>query len=50
MLFALGRDGVLAGGLGAVRRSNGTPAVGAGSVLALDLTGLTIFAIAGTPP
>lgn len=49
MLYALGRDGVLAGGLGAVRASNGTPAVALAAVLALDLTGLTIFAIAGTP-
>jgi hypothetical protein len=32
-----------------VRRSNGTPAAALAVVLALDLTGLTIFAIAGTP-
>jgi amino acid transporter len=50
MLYALGRDGVLAGELGTVRRSNGTPAAALAVVLAIDLAGLTIFAIAGTPP
>ena len=50
MLYALGRDGVLAGELGSVRRSNGTPGIALAFVLALDLAGLTIFAIAGTPP
>jgi amino acid transporter len=50
MLFALGRDRVLAGELGAVRSANGTPGVALAFVLALDLALLTIFAIAGTPP
>ena len=49
MLYALGRDGVLVGPLGTVRRANGTPAVALAFVLALDLAGLTTFAIAGTP-
>jgi len=49
MLYALGRDGVLAGELGTVRRSNGTPTVALAFVMALDLAGLTLFAIAGTP-
>jgi amino acid transporter len=49
MLYALGRDGVLAGDLGTVRRSNGTPALALAFVLALDLAGLSTFAIAGTP-
>jgi amino acid transporter len=49
MLYALGRDRVLAGELGSVRRSNGTPGAALAFVLALDLAGLTIFAIAGTP-
>ena len=38
-----------AGDLGKVRRSNGTPAIALAFVLALDLVGLSIFAIAGTP-
>jgi amino acid transporter len=50
MLYALGRDRVLAGGLGTVRRSNGTPGIALAFVLALDLALLTIFAIDGTPP
>ena len=50
MLFALGRDGVLRHELGDVRRSNGTPLVALGFVLALDLVAITIFAIAGTAP
>jgi amino acid transporter len=49
MLYALGRDGVIAGELGKVRRSNGTPAIALAFVLVLDLVGLSIFAIAGTP-
>jgi amino acid transporter len=50
MLYALGRDGVLAGELGSVRRANGTPGIALAFVLALDFAGLTVFAIAGTPP
>jgi amino acid transporter len=50
MLYALGRDGVLAGELGTVRRTNGTPAAALAVVLAIDLIGLSIFAIAGTAP
>jgi amino acid transporter len=50
MLYALGRDGVLAGELGTVRRSNGTPGIALAFVLALDLALLTIFSVVGTPP
>jgi amino acid transporter len=50
MLYALGRDGVLAHDLGTVRRSNGTPGIALAFVLALDLAFLTGFAIVGTPP
>jgi amino acid transporter len=49
MLYALGRDGVIAGELGKVRPANGTPAPALVFVLALDLVLLSIFAIMGTP-
>ena len=50
MLFALGRDAVLPGGLAGVSRSTGAPAAGLAFVLVLDAAGLTAFAAAGTEP
>ena len=50
MLFALGRDGVLDRDLGEVAPSTGTPGRALAFILGFDLLGLTIFAIAGTPP
>lgn len=50
MLFALGRDGRLPTGLGAVSGSTGAPVAGLAIVLGIDLVGLVAFAIAGTEP
>src|SRR5256885_95813 len=49
MLFALGRDGILARRLSGVSRSTGTPAAALAVELFLQLLAIVGFAIAGTP-